>query len=174
MPIEEALKEYTREKVPLDWATTQNNLGNALRALGERESGTTRLEGAVHAYEEALKERTREKVPLDWAMTQNNLGNALKGLGERESGTTRLEAAVHAYEEALKERTREKVPLDWATTQNNLGNALRSWANAKAARRGWRPRCVLRGSAEGTHAREGAAGLGDDAVQPGCRTSCNG
>ena len=63
--------------MPLDWATTQNNLGNALFRLGERESGTARLEEAVAAYREALKEYARERVPLDWATTQNNLGNAL-------------------------------------------------------------------------------------------------
>ena len=102
----------------------QNNLGNALETLGERESGTARLEEAVAAYREALKECTRERVPLDWAMTQNNLGTALGTLGERESGTARLEEAVAAYREALKEYTRERVPLDWAMTQNNLGNAL--------------------------------------------------
>ncbi len=65
--------------------------------LGERESGTARLEEAVAAYRAALKERTRDRVPLDWAMTQNNLGNALLRLGERESGTARLEQAVAAY-----------------------------------------------------------------------------
>ena len=102
----------------------QNNLGNALSALGERESGTARLEEAVAAYRAALKEYTRERVPLDWAATQNNLGNALWRLGERESGTARLEEAVAAYRAALKECTRERVPLDWAATQNNLGNAL--------------------------------------------------
>ncbi len=95
-------------RVTLDWAT---NLGDALTRLGERESGTARLEEAVAAYREALKEWTRERVPLDWAMTQNNLGNALKSIGERESGTARLEGAVAAYREALKERTRERVPL---------------------------------------------------------------
>ena len=63
--------------MPLDWATTQNNLGNALLTLGERESGTARLEEAVAAYRAALEEWTRERVPLDWATTQNNLGNAL-------------------------------------------------------------------------------------------------
>ena len=68
----------TRERVPLDWAATQNNLGNALERLGERESGTGKLEEAVAAYREALKEYTRERVPLDWAMTQNNLGTALE------------------------------------------------------------------------------------------------
>ena len=38
------------------WATTQNNLGIALWTLGERESGTARLEEAVAAYRAALEE----------------------------------------------------------------------------------------------------------------------
>ena len=120
------LSHYTREKVPLDWAATQNNLGHALSSLGERASGTVRLEEAVAAYRAALEERTRERVPLDWAATQNNLGHALSSLGERASGTVRLEEAVAAYRAALEERTRERVPLDWAATQNNLGHALSS------------------------------------------------
>ena len=33
----ESLKERTRERVPLDWAATQNNLDNALTILGERD-----------------------------------------------------------------------------------------------------------------------------------------
>jgi tetratricopeptide (TPR) repeat protein len=88
--------------VPLDWAMTQNNLGNA---LGERESGTARLEEAVAAYRAALEEWKREYMPLDWAMTQNNLGNALWALGERESGTARLEEAVAAFRAVLEEMT---------------------------------------------------------------------
>ena len=120
----EVLKERTRERVPLYWAATQNNLGNALLTLGKRESGTARLEQAVAAFTEALKERTRERVPLYWAATQNNLGNALVTLGERESGTARLEQAVAAFTEALKEHTRERVPLAWAMTQSNLGAAI--------------------------------------------------
>ncbi|MEM7067143.1 MAG: tetratricopeptide repeat protein, partial [Cyanobacteria bacterium P01_B01_bin.77] len=46
---QQALLERTRERVPLSWAMTQNNLGTALRTLGERESGTERLEDAVDA-----------------------------------------------------------------------------------------------------------------------------
>ena len=65
---------------------TQNNLGDALWALGERESGTARLEEAVGAYRAALEERTRERVPLDWAVTQNNLGNALSRSGSGRAG----------------------------------------------------------------------------------------
>ena len=119
-----ALEELARERVPLDWAATQNNLGAALCTLGERERGTERLEQAVAVYCAALEEYTRERVPLDWAMTQNNLANVLQALGKRESGTERLEQAVAAYCAALEEYTRERVPLDWAMTQHNLGAAL--------------------------------------------------
>lgn len=45
-----ALEERTRERVPLDWATTQNNLGNAFAKAGELDSGTERLDEAVAAY----------------------------------------------------------------------------------------------------------------------------
>jgi hypothetical protein len=118
------LPRAARPSNPLDWAMTQNNLGNALQRLGERESGTVRLEQAVTAYRAALEERTRDRVPLDWAATQNNLGRALLRLGERESGTARLEQAVAAYRAALEERTRDHVPLDWAFSRHNLANAL--------------------------------------------------
>jgi len=70
----------TEDRLPLDWAATQNNLGLVLRTLGERESETRRLEEAVAAYREALKEYARERVPLQRAMTQSNLGTALATL----------------------------------------------------------------------------------------------
>ena len=60
-PIEEAISIYRKllkvqvgKRVPLDWAATQNNLGLALWTLGERESGTTRIEEAVQAFRAAL------------------------------------------------------------------------------------------------------------------------
>ena len=67
--------ERTRDRVPLDWAGTQNNLGAALSTLGERESGTGHLEEAVNAFREVLLEFTRDRTPRDWAQTQYNLGN---------------------------------------------------------------------------------------------------
>jgi tetratricopeptide (TPR) repeat protein len=122
----EALKEWTRERVPRQWAMTQNNLGVTLQTLGEFESGTARLHEAVTAFRDALKEYSRERAPLDWAMVQNNLGTALMRLGEREDEAALLEEAVTAFREALKEYTRERAPLHWATVQNNLGVALKT------------------------------------------------
>jgi hypothetical protein len=73
-----ALEEWTRERVPLDWAGLKTIWATRSLTLGEREAGTARLEEAVAAYRAALEEWTRERVPLDWAMTQNNLGIALE------------------------------------------------------------------------------------------------
>ena len=39
----------------IEWAMTAMCLGNALQALGVRESGTVRLEDAVSTYREALQ-----------------------------------------------------------------------------------------------------------------------
>jgi tetratricopeptide (TPR) repeat protein len=119
-----AHEDWPRERAPVDWFATQHALGVALRTLGERDSGTARLEQAVAVLREALKEGTRERTPDEWAATQNDLGRTLLWLDERESGTSRLEQAAVAFREALLERTRESAPLDWAATQHDLGAAL--------------------------------------------------
>jgi tetratricopeptide (TPR) repeat protein len=75
----EALKVFTREQLPQQWAATQNNLGIAFSSQGERAEGAdgVRLLGeAVAACREALKVYTRERLPRRWAMTQKNLGTA--------------------------------------------------------------------------------------------------
>ena len=149
----ELLKEITRERVPLQWAATQNNLGAALSTLGERESGTEKLEAAVAACREALKEYTRERVPLDWARTQNNLGAALSTLGKRETGTERLEEAVTVFREVLKEWTREGVPsLQWAAMLSNLAATLTTLGERDSGTERLRGgnRCLSR-DAEGNH-----------------------
>ena len=75
----------SRDRVPLQWAMTETNLGAALERLGEREVGTTRLQQAVAAYRAALKpiaeyyamleEDTRDRVSwLIFATTQMNSG----------------------------------------------------------------------------------------------------
>ena len=152
--------------MPLDWATTQNNLGGAL-GLGERESGTARLEEAVAAYREALEERTRERVPLEWARTQKNLGKALRSSASGRAGRRGLEEAVAAYREALEERTRARVPLS-GPAQMNLGNCARDARRAGerdgAARGGG---CRLSRGLAGKDPRARAAPLGHDPEQSG-------
>jgi hypothetical protein len=86
--------------VPLDWATTQNNLGAALSTLGQ--SGTEHLDEAVAAYRDALKERTCERVPLDWAQSFGNQGQALTHLAERTKDAAMAETGLRQIEAALE------------------------------------------------------------------------
>ena len=104
------------------------------QTLGERESGTARLEEAVAAYREALQEYTRARVPLQWATTQMNLGNALSSArraGERDGaaggGRRRLSRSLAGV------RTNPRSPYYWQMAQGNLDNALALLANKARA-----------------------------------------
>ncbi|MBO0734319.1 MAG: hypothetical protein J2P49_08400 [Methylocapsa sp.] len=81
---------------------TQKNLGNALSSLGERESGTARLEEAVSAYRNALKEWTQERVALDAAMSTGNQGVAMMLLAERKNDPAMAGEALKQIEEAFQ------------------------------------------------------------------------
>jgi len=116
--------------MPQDWASTQNNLGNALSDQGELSSGTQAVElfaQAVEAFRAALEVRTRTDMPQDWARTQNNLGSALSFEGEHSSGsqaTNLFAQAAVAYRAALEVYTKTDLPQKWVMTQENLGEAL--------------------------------------------------
>lgn len=130
MAYRAALEELKRERVPLDWAKAQNNLGFALWKLGVQESGTTRLEEAIVAYRSALEERTRERVPLDWAQTKMNLGDALQTISDRREETAGLVEAVAAWNSAL-EITRAAWPTEWIRSVETRRDATK----AEVARR---------------------------------------
>ena len=129
----EALKEKTQSRYPLDWATTQYNLGSTLSDLARDESGTASLEKAIAAYREALKELTQQRAGLYWARAHTNLGNALFRRGKAINTTGPLEEAAAAYSEATKEWTRETSRLDWAFEQSNIGDALFEVAKRESA-----------------------------------------
>jgi tetratricopeptide (TPR) repeat protein len=82
----EALEERTRERVPLEWAATQNNLGDALITLGRYEKGTEHFEKAVHACSLALEEGTPTAAPYLNPVVQENLDHAMRLLEERRTG----------------------------------------------------------------------------------------
>jgi CHAT domain-containing protein/tetratricopeptide (TPR) repeat protein len=119
--LEAALKVFTREADPPNWAVIENNLGNAYQARvrGERADNQER---AIAHFEAALTVLTREAYPLQWAQLQNNLGvvywNRVRG--ERAEN---LEDAIMHLEAALTVFTRETHPQLWAAAHNNLGSA---------------------------------------------------
>jgi tetratricopeptide (TPR) repeat protein len=121
-----ALPLVSRTSSPTSWATTQNDLGDALRVLSEL-GDVTASGRAIAAHRAALEVRTRGATPTAWADSQVNLGNALLVLGVRGDQNALLEA-VASYRAALEVYTRANAAERWATVQNNLGIALRSQA----------------------------------------------
>jgi transcriptional regulator with XRE-family HTH domain len=163
-----ALEVFTREASPMDWAMTQNNLGNALRDLGARAGDTAALQDAVTAYRAALEVYTREASPMDWAMTQNNLGAALQDadLGVRAGDTAALRDAVAAYRAALEVRTREASPMDWAGPRTTSATPSQPRRPRGRHRRAAGRRHRLPRRAGGLHAGGQPDALGHDPEQP--------
>ena len=89
------------------WAHVQDNLGNALAALGSTAE-------AIVAYDAALGGR---QTASDRARSLNNLGTA-------HADRRRYDRACMCYREALPLVSRDQSPLTWGMIQNNLATAL--------------------------------------------------
>ncbi|MEQ8757330.1 MAG: CHAT domain-containing tetratricopeptide repeat protein [Coleofasciculus sp. G1-WW12-02] len=118
---EAALKIFTRDSFPAQWATTRCNLGATYceRILGDR---TQNIEDAIASCKLALQVQNPEAQ--DWALTQNTLGVAYREriVGDR---VENIEDALNACQAALQVYTKEKESFleQWAMAQTNLGNA---------------------------------------------------
>lgn len=126
---------------PLQYASTENNLGTAYWNLAQHQQSATHLKQAIAAYREALSYYYPEPNPteiagenpslqgLNYAMIQNNLGTAYWNLAQYEQPQDYLQLAIWAYCSALKYRTATAAPAASAATQNNLGTAYWHLAN---------------------------------------------
>jgi predicted mannosyl-3-phosphoglycerate phosphatase (HAD superfamily) len=101
----------------------QNNLGNALRSLGERETGTATLKEALAKLEASLEERSREGSPHQWARTQVNIGLTLLTLAKRSGGRKAAAQAIQALEAALDVYRQANAPHEVAPVEKFLAEA---------------------------------------------------
>lgn len=121
-----ALRTFSRERHPTEFAILHNNLATAYLSMPVTDqNGKMREALAVQSFEEALKVITFVDQPSEYAMLQNNLGNALQYASSSHSVANNLRA-VAAYDEALKVRNRKDTPLEYANTISNKANALRN------------------------------------------------
>ena len=119
-----ALRTFTRESYPAEYATLHNNLATAYLAMPASDpSGRLREALAVQSFEAALQIVTLKDHPSEYAMLQNNLGNALQNSTSGHPIQNRLRA-VEAYEEALKVRSASNQPGAYANTVANLALCL--------------------------------------------------
>ena len=79
----EALEALSRERVPLQWAASLDNLGQALVALGMRQTGTEQLEDAVASFRAALSVFEQAGSTSRVSETKENLDRAQTLLAKR-------------------------------------------------------------------------------------------
>jgi tetratricopeptide (TPR) repeat protein len=109
---EQALTVYTREALPVQWATTQNNLGNAYseRIAGDRSEN---VERAIRAYEQALDWFAAGTFPYHLITTGRNLGNAAFGVQSwskaRQGYLHAIQGTEHLRGQALHEDRRREI-----------------------------------------------------------------
>jgi hypothetical protein len=117
-----ALRVYSEQAFPREWAWTQNNLGLAYWDLpnGDRAAN---LRQAIAGYEAALRVYTEVDFPPEWAETQDNLGVAWWDLPTGEIAE-KLSKSIACFNAALRVYTKKAFSLEWAQVQNDLGNAL--------------------------------------------------
>ncbi len=129
--FKKALKIRTPDRFPMQYATIQNNLGNAYWTLAEVEDKAQNCQLAINACQEALRFYTPDRFPMQYAMTQNNLGVAYETLAEVEDKAQNCQLAIKAYQEALRFYTPDRFPMRYATIQNNLGVVYKTLAEVE-------------------------------------------
>ena len=121
-----ALRVFTRDDYPQDFAILHNNLAIAYLSMPmSDERGKMREALAVQSFEEVLKVINIIDQPSEYAMIQNNLGNALQYASSSHAFANNLRA-VEAYDEALRVRTPRDTPMEYANTVANKANVLRN------------------------------------------------
>ena len=167
LPIARPCRNTTRERVPLDWATTQNNLGNALwtpRRARERHGaprrggrGLSRGLAGIHARARAARLGHDPEQPRHCAAEPRRARERHGAPRRGGRGLSRGLAGIHARARAAR------VGHDPEQSRHCALAPRRARERHGAPRRGGRR--LSRGP-EGMHPRARAARLGHDPEQP--------
>ncbi len=125
MHYEQALRIRTRDKNPLRYAATLQNLGTAYRQLNHGDRAAN-VRQATDCYRRALKVYSFSCFPIQYAALHNNFGNAYLSLALTDEKIRHRCArrALQHLDRALQVRTRAEHPVDFAVTQYNRGQAF--------------------------------------------------
>jgi tetratricopeptide (TPR) repeat protein len=96
--LRSALKVYTPEDYPEQWASVQLNLANSLVYTPSSHQADNLLE-AVELYEAVLQARDRTTDPMGRARVLANQGNVLAHLGDFDQAKAKLYEARFLFEE---------------------------------------------------------------------------
>ncbi len=109
----------TRAALPVEWATTMMNLGNAYsdRIRGERAEN---LEQAIAHYQQALEVMTPEALPQECRDTASNLGDTLYEMARYTDARAAFETAHAAIQNQRSEAPRQEAKRRLSQENANL------------------------------------------------------
>jgi tetratricopeptide (TPR) repeat protein/nucleoside phosphorylase len=113
-----------QEDMLAERARLQNNLGNRLSDMGQREEALKAAQEAV-ALHRILAQRNPDAFQPDLAMSISNLGATLSDMGQREEALKAAQEAV-ALRRVLAQRNPDAFQPDLAMSLNNLAFMLNS------------------------------------------------
>jgi len=94
--LKNALKVFTKEKYPKEWASITMNYANALQYLPTANPSKNLLQ-AIELYREVLNYRREVKDEIGYARTLANMGNALAHLGKLSEAKKHLMEAFDIF-----------------------------------------------------------------------------
>ena len=90
----DALRVFSRETQPFNWADIKNSLGNAYQHNGQYQE-------AINSYQEALLVHTRDDFPIDYIKTVINIGNTRAKYKKLTDAFNSYQEAINVFEDLL-------------------------------------------------------------------------
>ncbi|MCO5160417.1 MAG: caspase family protein [Mesorhizobium sp.] len=118
-----ALKAYTRETAPADWAATTLALGELLDELAVKTGNEAARREAGEALRAALSGYDRTRAPAAWAYARDRLARYEYDLGSKNGDAALLRSAAEGYREASSS-SRSRTAESDAGTDYNIGLAF--------------------------------------------------
>jgi len=120
--FDEALKIWTLEKQPLQYANLHMSMGQIYKYLYQLDHSKNSLEKAIENYDESIKIYTFKKYPFKYAQIKYNLGNIYGYLSESGDYPSMIKAKS-SFEDCLKFFTKDEYPYYHKKVQS-LMNSL--------------------------------------------------
>jgi uncharacterized caspase-like protein len=118
-----ALKAYTRETAPSDWASTTLSLGEVLDELAAKTGNEATRREAGEALRAAVGGYDRSRAPAAWAYARDRLARYEYDAGSKAGDAGLLRSAAEGYREA-KSSSRGRTAESDADTAYNIGLAF--------------------------------------------------
>ena len=118
-----ALRFFTPQRYPTEYAITQNNLGITYRMRAELNEPIKNLNLAIACFSRAVNYMSQQTAPLDFAVIQSNLGAAHLSLAGYERQKDNLRRAITLFRRALAYLKPDNLQVHYAVAHANMGIA---------------------------------------------------